>query len=257
MAMGKPCPLIALLTDFGNEDVYVGVMKSVIAGRCSTPMVDLSHSVTPQNIAQAAYLFSTAYRFLPGGAVALCVVDPGVGTERAAIAVEWPGGYFVGPDNGWLTYVVREARGRDSAAETAAVPDGWTAVELANPAFRLPAVSGTFHGRDIFAPATAALASGTAIGELGPARDSLVTINIATPVSAGGDINGQVIHVDHFGNLVTNITKDRLARRFSVSIRGRAIEGPAASYQENEPLVTLVGSSGHLEIAVPNGSAAE
>jgi len=245
-----------LLTDFGAEDTYVGVMKSVIASRCDARIVDLCHEVLPQNVRQAAYLFWTAYKFLPDGSVTVCVVDPGVGSERRPIAVKWPHGFFVGPDNGWLSYVIRDARGGDGGSGEAELPHDWRAVELEEPKLWLSPVSRTFHGRDIFAPVGAALMAGTPFEELGGPRSSLVVIEPSHATSEDGIVHGQVIHVDHFGNLITDISAVYLSDRFTVSLGGGTIEGPAPAYESAEPLVALIGSTGQLEIAAPNAHAA-
>jgi S-adenosylmethionine hydrolase len=255
MGMTENKPVIALMTDFGLADTYVGQMKSVIAARTSASVIDLTHSVAPQNVLHAAYLFSTAHPYLPDGAVIVCIADPGVGTDRSPIAVQWTRGYLVGPDNGWLSYLVRDVSAANAESAETPIPEGWTVAALENPAYQLTPVSRTFHGRDIFAPAAAALAEGTAIEELGPKRDSLVTLAVPMPVDDGGTVRGQVVHVDNFGNLITNIPSAYLGASILVSIAGGEIRGPAQSYQA-KPFAALVGSSGVLEIAAPNANAA-
>jgi S-adenosyl-L-methionine hydrolase (adenosine-forming) len=254
--MNEHRSVIALLTDFGIEDTYVGVMKSVIAARCSASIIDLSHAVLPQNVQHAAYFLSTAYRYLPDGAVTVSVVDPGVGTPRRAIAVRWPRGYFVGPDNGWLTHVLRDDGHAGDRTGEVDLPYGWEAVELQQAKFWLSPVSSTFHGRDIFAPVAAALVNGTPLVELGARRLTLVVIETLHATSENGTVHGHVVHVDHFGNLITDISADHLSDRFTVTVGGGTIEGPAESYQSSEPVIALIGSSGRLEIAAPNASAA-
>jgi S-adenosylmethionine hydrolase len=246
---------IALLTDFGVEDTYVGVMKAVIASRCDARIIDLSHAVPPQSILEAAYLLWTAYAFLPEGTVTVCVVDPGVGTERMPIAVRWPRGHFVGPDNGWLSYVIRDAHARAGAADDLGLPPEWQAVGLDNPNLWLHPTSNTFHGRDIFAPVAASLVSGVALEELGNPLSSLVVVDVPRATSAGDTVQGRVIHVDHFGNLITDIAEAHLPTRFTVSVGGGVIDGPAESYRSTQPLVALTGSGGLLEIAAPSGNA--
>jgi len=254
--MSDTAPAIALITDFGYEDAYVRVMKGVIAERCSVPIIDLTHGVGPQNVGQAAYLLSTAYRFLPEGTVTVCVVDPGIGTKHEPIAVRWPGGYFVGPDNGWLSYVIRDSLQRVDEPGSGTVPASWQVVALENASFQLPAVSRTFRGRDIFAPAAAALASGTPLAELGSPRNLIATIEIARVTDVDGTVRGRVIHIDHFGNLITDIPASFLPSAFTVSLGGGTVDGPVLTYQSDEALVALVGSGGHLEISAPNGNAA-
>jgi S-adenosylmethionine hydrolase len=254
--MPEDRPIVALLTDFGVEDAYVGVMKSVIAGRCATTILDISHAVQPQNIAQAAYLLWSAYKYLPERAVTVGIVDPGVGTSRKAVAVRWPRGHFVGPDNGWMSYVIRDFRAQESGAAAGELPRGWEGVELTEPRFWLDPVSDTFHGRDIFAPVAAALVNGTSLSELGSPLASLTLLEIPPPTGGDGSVRGHVIHVDHFGNLITDVPAGFLPERYAVAIGSGTVEGPARSYESPDPLVALVGSSGSLEIAAPGGSAA-
>lgn len=248
--------VVALLTDFGLEDTYVGVLKGVLASRGASQIIDLSHAVAPQSVRQAAYLLWTAYRYLPDGAITLCVVDPGVGTERRPVAVRWPRGHFVGPDNGWLSYVIRDVLARDDGPGQVALPRGWEVVELTEPQVWLSPLSATFHGRDIFAPVAAALARGTPLAELGTVRSSLNVIGTQRAQSEEGTVHGHIIHVDHFGNLITDVSAAHLSDRFTVTLGGGTIEGPARSYQSAEPLVAVIGSTGLLEIAAPNASAA-
>jgi S-adenosylmethionine hydrolase len=161
-------PVIALLTDFGQGDGDVGVMKGVIASIApGAQIIDITHEIAPQNIPSGAWILSTAYRFFPQGTIFVCVVDPGVGSSRNAIAVHTGDKFFVGPDNGLFSYVLAQQTFNN-------------AVVLSNPAYHLPQVSSTFHGRDIFAPAGAHLANGVALSELGTAIDSskLQRINI-------------------------------------------------------------------------------
>ncbi len=246
-----------MLTDFGFEDAYVGVMKSVILNRlpeCS--LIDLCHTVAPQNIKGAAYLAWASYKYVPERGVILCVVDPGVGTERRGIAVRWPGGCFVGPDNGWLSYIVRDVTGAEIEGNTVPVPPGWRVAHLTRDDLWLKPVSRTFHGRDIFAPIAAALAGGEPVDDLGDLCHDLVAFPTEPTVMADGSISSEVIHIDHFGNLITDIPEGWLPASFTVKIGGGTVYGPASSYQEDSPLVALVGSTGLLEIAAPNASAA-
>jgi len=249
-------PVIALLTDFGFEDTYLGVMKSVVLTRCpDATFLDVCHLVTPQNVRQAAFLMWTAYQFLPQGTVTVSVIDPGVGTDRKPIAVSWPRGFFVGPDNGWLSYVLRDANGHESEEGATALPAGWKAVHLDVPRFWLTQVSSTFHGRDIFAPVAGSIAAGAAFDELGSPLQSIQTLKPERVQGEDGVVRGRVIHVDHFGNLITDIGAVHLSDRFTVTLGGGTIEGPERSYQSASPLVALIGSNGLLEIAAPNSNA--
>ena len=248
----KAPPIIALLTDFGTRDHFVGVMKGVIAGICpQARIIDISHDIEPQNVAQGAFVLHVSRRYFPDETVFVCVVDPGVGTERRPVAVRAGGSWFAGPDNG-LLYPEWESR-------TPRVDDA--IVELDNPDFWLEDVSGTFHGRDIFAPVAAHLALGVAATEMGAYVTDLVGLSIAKPKPLDdGSTQLVVLHVDRFGNLVTNMRSDALPhQRSSVtfSIGGVEAAGVQANFASSEKLIAVAGSSGYIELAVPGGSAAE
>jgi S-adenosylmethionine hydrolase len=273
----KQVPLVTITTDFGTADGYVGTMKGVILGIAhDARLVDISHEIAPQNVRQAAYVLYTAYPFFPPHTVHLVVVDPGVGSVRRPIALRTPAGYFVGPDNGVFSYVI--------ACEPVE-----TVVELADPYYRLPQVSHTFHGRDIFAPAAAHLAAGVPITALGPSVPDPVIFPPPRLEVAPGSITGEVLHADHFGNVITSIgqlvwTGDELslepafhkvgsrkqetgskgqvrfeAKEAAVVVVGQEVAGIHHTYAEVErsQVLALVGSEGYLEIAVREGSAAE
>ncbi len=256
-------PLIALLTDFGTSDPYVGVMKGLIASRCpAARVIDITHAISPQNVRQAAYLLRSAYRYFPAYTVFLVVVDPGVGTARRAIAVQTGHGLYVGPDNGVLSLVL-DAVG------------SWQAVVLRQP----DGLSATFHGRDLFAPVAADLACGSPLSEVGSLTADLVHITLPLDSSTPGLLKGEVIHVDHFGNVVTSLgpfawqpgERDlRLmtqpgqpeivfaADRAGVVFGSRRLAGIHATYAEAGPgdLLALINSDRQLEIAVNQGQAA-
>ncbi len=186
-------PIVTLLTDFGLEDEYVGVMKGVILSIApQVRLVDLTHSVPPQDVRRAALILMNAAPYFPPDTVHLAVVDPGVGTERRPIAVRTGRGTFVGPDNGLFSFVLAEM-------------ETWTAVELREPAYRLPLVSTTFHGRDIFAPAAAHLASGVPVEALGPVVNNLATLPLPRLEIGESSLEGEILYADRFGNLVTSI----------------------------------------------------
>src|SRR6266704_2407933 len=198
-------PVIALLTDFGIGDGDVGVMKGVIAG--ITPgahIIDITHEIAPQRIPSGAWILASAYRYFPTNTVFVCVVDPGVGSSRGAIALHAGEWFFVGPDNGLFSYVLAEQPVQ-------------AVVVLSNPAYQLPQVSATFHGRDIFAPAGAYLARGITLFELGPQIDAttLQRIDIGPPERKGPQIDAHIIHVDRFGNLITSIPLALVPELFS------------------------------------------
>jgi len=264
--------IITLTTDFGLADGYVGIMKGVIQGICpGAVVIDLSHDISPQDVHSAAFLLHTAHPYFPPDTVHVAVVDPGVGTARRAIALRTHRAFFVAPDNGLLSFIVAHEPVEGI-------------VHLNNPAYWLPQVSDTFHGRDIFAPVGAHLARGVPLEELGePIADvgELVTFPLPRPYRRpDGVIVAQVLHVDRFGNLITNLPLERHGEAESirveawlpdesqpvvfrpqgviVRIRGREIQGIHRAYAEGQPgeLIALIGSAGYLEIAVPGGSAA-
>ncbi len=237
--------IITLLTDFGNRDAYAGVMKGVILGiNPQAAIVDITHEVEPQNILQAAYVLKTASQYFPENTVHVIVVDPGVGTDRKAVLLRTPKALFVAPDNGVLSYVYHEGKVLEM-------------ISLIHPEYWLQPVSRTFHGRDIFAPVAAHLSLGVPPHRLGETLKSINLLADCRPmVSADNTIYGKVIHIDRFGNLITNISVDDLpTAEIEVKIKGRSIGGLSATYAEGGELLALLGSDGHLEIGVRNGSA--
>jgi S-adenosylmethionine hydrolase len=255
-------PLVALLTDFGLEDHYVGVVKSVILGMApDAPLVDLSHAVPPQDVRAGAFLLMQSVEYLPRGAIILAVVDPGVGSGRRALAVQADGLTLVGPDNGLVSWALaRLARlGRCAVAAERGqlrLGDGCQAVALDRPRHWLPRVSRTFHGRDVFAPVVGRLAGGTPLAELGSSADRIVALPWPVPRSVGaGAIETAVVHVDRFGNLITGFEpgRDPVER---VELAGRTIAGLSRHYVRQADLIALIGSGGLMEVAAPGGSAA-
>jgi S-adenosylmethionine hydrolase len=245
--------IITLTTDFGLADGYVGTMKGVILDIAPTAtIVDISHEITPQDVRGAAYVLYAATPYFPQGTIHVVVVDPGVGSQRRAIALRTPQATFVAPDNGVLSYVVAGERVEEIA-------------HLTNPRYHLSPVSRTFHGRDIFAPAAAHLARGIRLAELGEPLREIITFPLPRPqVRPDGAIVGQVIHVDRFGNLITSIMSKDLAdhsplRKSVVKIRGQSIRGIVNTYAEVTAgkLLALIGSEGYLEISVSGGSASQ
>ena len=240
-------PVITLLTDFGTRDVYVGVMKGVIARRCpQAKVIDLTHDVAPGDVSAAAYLLSTAWRYFPAGTIHVAVVDPGVGGARAPLAAEAAGHRFVGPDNGLFATIFEEA-------------GAVRGVRIENPGVRLEPLSRTFHGRDLFAPAAAALAGGASLESLGPPIYRWERLAMPEPWMTGeGVLVGQVVYVDRFGNLITNLRRGHLRRSSIVRVAGREVRGLSASYDGVAPgaLLAIIGSSDRLEISVNRGSAA-
>lgn len=260
---------IVLLTDFGLSDAYVGTMKGVILGiNPAATIVDLSHGVPPQDVGAGAFLLGSSYRYFPPASIFVAVVDPGVGGARRAIALKTPGGTFVAPDNGLLTPIVRDfgisgpaRHGRASLAPRG-VPPGEVevyGVELTNSEYLLPRVSATFHGRDIFAPVAAHLSRGIPLAFFGPALHELVVRPEPKVARRDGEIVGEIVFVDRFGNAITNLTPEDLAGLATpvVKVAGHEIAGVSHHYAEREGPLALIGSNGHLEIAVNGGNAAK
>ncbi len=255
--------VITLTTDFGTADPYVAAMKGMILGiNPDARLVDISHSIEPQNIPQAAYILSTAHEFFPQRTIHLAVVDPGVGTARKAVILRTPEADFVAPDNGLLSYVIESyARppftGNSARLDTTRVE----AVHITNPAFWRPGVSATFHGRDIFAPVAAHLSLGIPPAEFGEAIDTLSVLPSAKPRrEPDGTLVGQILHIDHFGNLITNIRNTDLPGDYEnlvIVVRGKEINGLVTTYAAAEGLCALIGSSDYLEIALKNSDAAD
>jgi S-adenosylmethionine hydrolase len=240
--------VITLTTDFGTRDAYVGTMKGVILRIApEAAIVDLTHEVEKQDITEAALVLKTSHAFFPDGAIHLAVVDPGVGGTRRPIVLRAHRQLFVGPDNGIFSFLVGK---------------GYEAWLLEAKAFRLDIVSDTFHGRDIFAPAAAHLARGTDPSAFGPAVRDLVEVTARQSVELAGAIRGEVVHVDSFGNLITNISREQLAtlcgeRLPRIEVSGRVLAGLERSYSDvpRGHLVAVIGSIGFLEVAVRDGSA--
>ncbi|MFB6229929.1 MAG: S-adenosyl-l-methionine hydroxide adenosyltransferase family protein [Salinibacter sp.] len=256
-------PLITITTDFGTEDAYVPAMKGTMLSICpDARLVDVTHEIRPQDVMEAGFVLQSALPYFPKGSIHLVVVDPGVGTDRRAIALRAGDQWFVGPDNGVFPLVLNDEP-----------PDA--AVDLDNPDFwRSASPSTTFHGRDIFAPAAAHLAHGQALADIGSPIESLEPLRWAQPSAARGTVRGRVIHVDHFGNCVTNVRRSTLAEAtppeesdspsaslpsLSAHVGNTVLDEVHATYgdvPEGDPLL-LFGSTGYLEIGVNGGNAAE
>jgi len=235
--------VITLLTDFGLSDTYVGQVKgAILAIAQDAPLVDLTHAVPPQDVQAGAFLLWSAVEVFAAGTVHLAVVDPGVGSKRRAIAIRSRrGDLFVGPDNGLLLPAVTRLGGTNLA------------VELTDERYWRSSPSRTFHGRDIFGPVAAHLASGAPLEAVGQPISDFHRLELPEPRG----LAGEVIHVDAFGNLVTNLPADRLPARYRVTLEGHMVS-PAPHYQAVKPgeLLALVGSAGLLEISARDASAA-
>ena len=227
--------------------------------------IDLTHQISPQNVAQGSFLLGINHRFFPDDAVHVAVVDPGVGTDRRPVLLTTPCGTCAAPDNGLLSGVI--AGYLDSAPKEAGpvgLPPQLSAIHLTNPEYWLHPVSHTFHGRDIFTPVAAHLSLGVAPGDLGQPIESLFFLPMPQPAVQGGIITGQVVYQDVYGNLVTNISAANLpdGEHSEVRIKGKSITGLSrtfndASHVGDGGLIALAGSHGYLEVALPNGSAAD
>ena len=243
---------ITLTTDFTEHDGYVGVMKGVIAGIApQARVIDLSHTVAPQDVFQAALLLGRSVPYFPAGTVHVAVIDPGVGTSRRGIAAQLGDQFFVGPDNGLLTLLYQQAQADGKAVRIHA---------LENPDYRLAQVSRTFHGRDIFAPAAAHLAAGAPLESFGAIVTDPVLVDMPQPRQNTQGLAGSIIHVDAFGNLASNIRAEMLADLGNIHIilKSKVIEGISATFgnKAQGELVAVIDSFGFLSICVVNGSAA-
>ncbi len=256
-------PIITLTTDFGISDPYVGVMKGVVLGiNPRARLVDISHDIQPQGIRQAAFLIGTSYSYFPPGTVHLVVVDPGVGTSRRALLLVTPSAQFVAPDNGILSYILMDGFGDrvpDIGPDSlVALPESYRAYHLTNREYWLHPVSSTFHGRDVFAPVAARISLGVAPQELGEEVGEVIWLPVQPPRWKGDILDGQIVHVDRFGNLITDIAANLLPSDglVEIQVKGHCITGISASYAGGERLLAVVGSHGNLEVSVRDGNAA-
>ncbi|HEX6463179.1 MAG TPA: SAM-dependent chlorinase/fluorinase [Vicinamibacterales bacterium] len=245
-------PVIAFLTDFGTQDHYAGTMKGVVLGICpDATLVDITHEIPPHDVMAGALELAAAYKYFPTGTIFVVVVDPGVGSARRGLAADTGDYRFVAPDNGVLTVALRESPAKKM-------------VELTERRYARPTVSRTFEGRDRFAPAGAWLAKGIQLAALGRPVSDIQRLDMPAPESTADVIRGAVVHVDRFGNLVTNIDR-KLVERFgqdagiTIEAGGKPIGRLVATYSELPPegVGALFGSTDHLELAAPSASAAQ
>lgn len=259
-------PVITLTTDFGMEDAYVASMKGAILSiDAGLNIIDITHQISPQNIRQAAFLLHNTHSAFPAGTVHLVVVDPGVGSERRAVVLKTPAACFVAPDNGVLSYIIEEycpgivisGSVLDNRTKSYTIRPPLSAVALTQQEYWRNPVSPVFHGRDVFAPVAAYLATGIPPERFGERIDELQALSIPRPVhNPDGSIAGCVIHIDTFGNLVTNIRRSHFPSGNTVLCVGdRQIRGIQRYYAELEGLGVVEDSSGYLEISLKNGSA--
>ncbi len=242
--------VVTLLTDFGVDDPYVGIMKGVLLSiNPNIRPVDLTHHIPPQNVRAGAFILAAAYSFFPAGTIHLAIVDPGVGTERKLLAAHTANYWFVGPDNGIFSLVWH----RENPVEV---------VSLENSKYWLESVSHTFHGRDIMAPVAAHISKGIELTQFGPRYDPVGELPWSPVLIEQGKIRGEIIYIDRFGNLVTNIRlqdipENSFPDKITIRVGRWIIKGLARTYGDASPgaLVALIGSYGYLEIAVNSGSA--
>lgn len=260
--MDRYSRIITLTTDFGTSDVYVGVMKGVILSiNPDVEIIDITHSVSPQDIYEAAFTIRAAYRYFPKDTIHVVVVDPGVGSERQPIVCQTDIAYFVCANNGVLSRVLQDIETDDTNTSKSVV--------IENASYILPQVSNTFHGRDIFSPVAAHLSLGVALSEFGTPIQDLVRFTVPTIQTIDNTLAGQIIKIDSFGNLITNISEDTLtAFLLSVSNDAEAVDFEIiagntsitklnsfyAESEAGEPLA-IIGSFGLLEIAINLGNA--
>ena len=277
-------PIITLTTDFGSSDAYVAIMKGVILSvNPEANIVDITHSIEPQDIAQGAFILSLCYRYFPKQTIYMAIVDPGVGSERQGIIVKTSSALFVAPDNGILSYIIESNQQSAISIESPSISPinqattgieritikkGLEAVAITDPHFWRHPVSSTFHGRDIFAPVAAGLSLGISPYEFGEKITSLHVFPTPKPsLDLQGNLIGHILYIDHFGNLITDIKSGDLASichsehgeesPVIIEIAGRCIQGISSYYAQNEGLMAILGSSGYLEISLRSGNACD
>ncbi|MDQ3323584.1 MAG: SAM-dependent chlorinase/fluorinase [Acidobacteriota bacterium] len=237
---------IALLTDFGTGDYFVGAMKGAILSICETArIIDITHEIEPQNIASASFTLRACYKNFPQKTIFVAVVDPGVGSDRRAILVETKDYFFVSPDNGLLSFVFNETT-------------DFRVFELTDKKYFAENVSQTFHGRDVFAPVAAHLANGVKTNEFGGQITDFIRLEEKIPrKTADKKIEGEIVYIDRFGNLITNLRKKNLPGDFCLEINGKEIEKLMAYFAEAEKseIFMIFGSAGFLEIVAFRDSA--
>jgi S-adenosyl-L-methionine hydrolase (adenosine-forming) len=244
--MARATGIVALLTDYGAQDAYAGVLKgALLSVNPQARIVDLTHEVPPQDVREGGRILAAALPFFPAGTVFVAVVDPGVGTDRAILGIETDRHVVLAPDNGLAGFLERRAR---------------RIVRIRESKYFLKPVSQTFHGRDIFAPVAGHLSRGVDLAKFGPAVKRIAAFDEAVPTLASdGALRGEVVSIDRFGNLITNIPGDLLsdARRVRITVGRRVVRSLSRSYADVRKgnLLALVGSTGHLEISVNQGSA--
>ena len=245
--------IITLLTDFGTHDYFVGAMKGVILSmNPQVKIVDITHDVPPQDIEGAAFNLLSCYKDFPAGTIHVAVVDPGVGSSRRALVVQCAGQLFVGPDNGLFSWIC-EREGQ------------YQARQVTNDTFLREHISATFHGRDVFAPIAAHLSRGVSADETGPRVLDLISLAALVPKITPQSVEGRIVHIDRFGNCITNLTAEHFGNRLgagaSLSINHQKVIGFREFFSQtkahsDDKLFMILGSAGFIEIAAQNASAA-
>lgn len=240
-------PIVTLTTDFGDRDYYVGALKgALLSVRCDLRIVDITHSIARHDVVEAAFVLRNAATEFPLGALHLAIVDPGVGSSRHAIAVASGQYIWVGPDNGLLSFALDQ--------------DGAEVRKIANPDLYSSCISATFHGRDVFAPCVAHLADGFPFYRVGPAIADAQRLTEMRPTICTHSVSGQIVHIDHFGNAVTNICADDIASLASASVKVGGHRVPVGhTYSEvgSGQAVAVIGSNGLLEVAINGKNGAD
>lgn len=244
--------IVSLITDFGLGDNFAGVMKAIILKiNPHALIVDICHNIKPQDIAEAAFLLKSSYKFFPYGSVHLAVVDPGVGSKRKKLLVKTENYFFIAPDNGVLALTLKDEKPLEI-------------IEITNKKYFLKPLSDTFHGRDIFAPVSAYVSKGEDIEKFGRSIKSFKALQLPKVKIKHDELTGEIIYIDHFGNLVSNIDKDTLERfiknrKFKLCIKDKTIDKLSRSYSGGPSLkpIALIDSFNYLEIAVNSGSAGD
>jgi S-adenosylmethionine hydrolase len=232
---------IALLTDFGTRDPYVATVRGVLASRCDARVDDLTHEIAPFDVFEAAWFLGVAAKWWPAETIFVCVIDPGVGTPRRILAAERDGQFFLAPDNGLLTFVG---------------PSRMVSVE--NGSFFLDTGATTFHGRDRFAPVAAAIANGIQLEELGPAIGDAKRLDYTPPVYRDDVVTGTVMHVDRFGNAITDVERTKMAfDRYALRVHYATVRELRTDYAGGREPFLIVGSTGMVEISVASANAAD
>jgi S-adenosylmethionine hydrolase len=260
--------IITLTTDFGYDDAYVAILKgAILSTNPEANIIDISHSIEPQNILQAAFILGIAYRYFPKDTIHVAIVDPGVGSERQGVIVKTPSSLLVAPDNGILSYIIDDlflVESRLLTEHTQGIKEivfksGLEAVAITDPRFWRHPVSPTFHGRDIFAPVAAGLSLGISLYEFGEKIKSLHVLSIPKPtVDPDGNLIGLILHIDRFGTLITNIKNNELpGKDVSVEVAGHCIQSISDYYAQKEGVLAILGSSGYLEVSLRDGSACD